>query len=861
MCSAGMKIHTNKKLGINLYLEKLTQDYDAVYLAIGAQKAVDMPLKGSSLKGVYLGVDYLKNFALGKTPETGKKTAVIGGGNTAVDCARTALRLGSEVTIIYRRTRQEMPAEDFEITAAEEEGVKFMMLTNPVEYRGNDSLQQIVLEIMKLEEPDSSGRRRPVGTGEYEAHDFDTVIAAISQIPDVQFLTEDENKINHEILPLTKWSTAQADEETMFTGIANIFAGGDFRRGPATAIEAIADGRIAAENIDKFLNKQPLKKKDFNFDSKKEKLLKQIDPETYAQYEKIQRVHATELNPQERGSNFKEVEYSYSDNEAFSEASRCLECGCNVNESCFLRKYATNYEVSIEALTGDRNIHPIDDTHPFIRRDENKCIKCGRCVRTCSEIQGAGVLGYIYRGFDTTVAPEFGESLNNTSCEACGKCITVCPVGALTPKHLYKKSTPLSGEVIYQNCGLCGTACKIQTDICNSAVREISEPKEDKELSFNDRNLCFYGRFGWQVLEDKNRIITPQIKVNNEWRPASVKEIKDIVTQKLLTFEQRYAFISAESSLEEMYLFKHIEKNKRFNILNAMSDYDISDEIYDSEFDCVKPEDLKKAEAIVIFGKVSQTVRTLCRLAQRENKVKLILVKPTESGYNNFADMIINDNIFISLNEHCTNKTIFIYNKNESSIQEIKEIWTLASDLCDFKEGSGVLACSNLANSRGLNLMNIPKYDNHKISNSLIIAYKHKLNFISNKDNFIIAIDCSFEADMNADMFIPTASYLEIEAHTLSDFKQLSRFENPKNSNLFYLLLNICYETDLIPPTQAEPSLWNMKVEEFLNNLTPNHLTKEKLQQIITNIDVNRNYTNTSSRQKDLMNRIKPIKK
>ncbi|MDZ7821658.1 MAG: FAD-dependent oxidoreductase [Candidatus Marinimicrobia bacterium] len=132
------------------------------------------------MDGLLLGVDYLRDTALGNTPEIGKQVAVVGGGDTAVDCARTALRQGAEVTLLYRRTRREMPAEDYEIDAAEKEGVRFRFLENPVEMRGNGRLEELVIEHMELGEPDASGRCRPLATGTTYAKSFDTVIAAIS---------------------------------------------------------------------------------------------------------------------------------------------------------------------------------------------------------------------------------------------------------------------------------------------------------------------------------------------------------------------------------------------------------------------------------------------------------------------------------------------------------------------------------------------------------------------------------------------------------------------------------------------------------------------------------------------------------
>src|SRR5690554_3473007 len=233
MCSNGMVIQTGKKLGVDFSLSQLSSEYDAVYLAIGAQKAVPMKVKGNDLPGCYLGVDYLRDYALGKEIKTGRKVAVVGGGNTAVDCARTVRRLGADVTIVYRRTKKEMPAEEYEVDAAEKEGIRLLLLTNPVEYKGDDrGVKEVVLEKMKLGQPDSSGRRRPEPTGEYLTEEFDTVIAAISQIPDVDCFAEEMNQVEGKTLPLTRWSTAEVDERLLYTGLNNVFAGGDFRLGP-----------------------------------------------------------------------------------------------------------------------------------------------------------------------------------------------------------------------------------------------------------------------------------------------------------------------------------------------------------------------------------------------------------------------------------------------------------------------------------------------------------------------------------------------------------------------------------------------------------------------------------------------------
>ncbi|EPO6951934.1 FAD-dependent oxidoreductase, partial [Vibrio harveyi] len=270
MCRNGMQVRTNQKLGVDFTLSQLSEEYDAVCLAVGASQAVEMHYTGSDLEGCYLGVDYLKDYVTEQNYVTGQKVAVIGGGNTAIDCARTARRAGADTTLIYRRTRDEMPAEDYEIVEAEHEGVKFHFLTNPAENLADETgrVSAIRLERMALGDPDASGRRSPKPTGEFFTEEFDTVIAAVSQKPDLSFLEGEDLSI-----PLTRWNTSDADEKTMHTGTGNIFSIGDFRRGPATAVEAVGDGRVAAKAIDLFLNGDMADMPKAAFNSRKEKKL------------------------------------------------------------------------------------------------------------------------------------------------------------------------------------------------------------------------------------------------------------------------------------------------------------------------------------------------------------------------------------------------------------------------------------------------------------------------------------------------------------------------------------------------------------------------------------------------------------
>lgn len=335
----GVTIKTDRELGKDFSLEELfKQGYRAVYLATGAHKSLRMEIPGEEeLEGVYHGVNFLCNINLGKPQPVGNKVAIIGGGNTAIDAARTALRTGAkEVFLLYRRTQKEMPAEKAEIKAAEEEGVKIHYLIAPVEVLGKSGkVTGLKCIRMELGELDSSGRRQPVPVkGSEQNFNFDTVIMAVSQSPELGFLKKD--------LPIltTKWNTLKVNPETLETDIKGVFAGGDVVRGPNSVITAMSDGKRAAEAIDKYIKGDPLK----NFTTQRCKPIPKRDensrPHSYApkfkDTPKKNRVQMKELNPQTRGTRFDEVELGFTEEEAREEAARCLNCGicieCHVCE-------------------------------------------------------------------------------------------------------------------------------------------------------------------------------------------------------------------------------------------------------------------------------------------------------------------------------------------------------------------------------------------------------------------------------------------------------------------------------------------------------------------------------------------------
>ncbi|ELE7612898.1 formate dehydrogenase subunit alpha [Vibrio vulnificus] len=581
MCRNGMTIHTDKKLGRDISLSQLSQDYDAVCLAVGASKAVAMDYPGSDLDGCYLGVDYLKDFVTEQRFITGKKVAVIGGGNTAIDCARTAVRTGADTTLIYRRTRDEMPAEDYEIEEAEHEGVKFHFLTNPAENIADEQgrVCSVKLEKMALGAPDASGRRRPEATGEYFTEAFNTVIAAVSQQADLSFMQGEALT-----LPLTRWNTADANPETMHSGTGNIFSIGDFRRGPATAVEAVADGRIAAQAIDRFFDGDmeniPLKP----FNSRKEQKLKQVDPLHFSHLQKVARTIMPELTSQQREQSFEEVELGFDNAEAMAEAARCLECGCQVNTSCDLRDYATEYgaeqhfHYSVNIKSHDewqalrqndpRHKYPIDHSSEFIVFDANRCISCGQCIQACREQSVQGVLSFMNLEKGRPVVrpdcrPNFGGQgvmMGDSRCVQCGACVQACPVGAMTDGRDRSQGRETLLKKVDTICTYCGVGCKLTMHVDEAAnqIRYV----EGAHSPVNEGMLCVKGRYGFDFVASEERLTTPLIRKDGWLQPASWQEAIRLIADKFSTIKQDFGgralagFSSAKTTNEDNYAFQ-----------------------------------------------------------------------------------------------------------------------------------------------------------------------------------------------------------------------------------------------------------------------------------------------------------------
>ncbi len=416
--SVGVTMKNNVKIGDEITLDSLKANFDAVIVAIGAWNNMGLRCEGETLDGVMGGIEFLRKIAKGEPTGIGKNVAIVGGGNTAMDACRSAVRAGAEnVYVIYRRTRDEMPAEDIEIEEAMEEGVQFKFLTNPAEILGKDGkVTAVKLQIMELGEPDASGRRAPVAIdGKFQILDVDNVICAIGQ---------KVNVAGFEQLELNSRGIICADERTFATSVDGVFAIGDAtNRGASIAIAAIGEAGKCANVVDGYLNGMEVPYK-APFVSQKVPT-----PEFFQKVEKCARIKMPVRPANERKGDFLEINLGFSDEDARREAKRCLECGCHDYKDCKLIRYANMYDLDVKRLEGDKHECFVERRLVNIERDQGKCILCNLCVRTCSENAKKGILGLVDRGFKTVIRPEF---LGDTSpCADCRLCAEVCPTGAL----------------------------------------------------------------------------------------------------------------------------------------------------------------------------------------------------------------------------------------------------------------------------------------------------------------------------------------------------------------------------------------------------------------------------------------------
>ena len=427
----GVVFRFNTRMGKDITVEALRQEgFESFYVATGAHKGLRMGIKGENdFSPVMDAITYLHQAGLGHAPSIGSRVAVVGGGNVALDAARTALRLGSsDVTVLYRRTRSEMPALKEDVIQAEQEGVRVSFLKIPVEISGSQSkVSGICCVDAKLGEADENGRKRPIPIqGSMHELKTDAVLHAIGQWSDREGLSAFNG------LTWTEHNTIVADPLTGQTGAKGVFAGGDLVTGPATIIEAIAAGKLAAENVHRYFQGQPLLKTRYLSARRTQTAFLET---TASQKTTLTRPSLPLLDIEKRKKTFEQVELTLAPQAARTEALRCLRC--------------------------------------------DVCIQCGRCVDACHEKLGFQALGLGY--FDHQAPGPTDFELTAGRCILCGACVNSCPTGAMTMTHE-------NGQCVLRLCGI--TLCRDILVYCHGCGKELGA---GRYISYMEKQVKPYG--------------------------------------------------------------------------------------------------------------------------------------------------------------------------------------------------------------------------------------------------------------------------------------------------------------------------------------------------------------------------------
>ena len=555
----GISVKLSQKWGNDFTLQSLKdQGYAAILLATGTGVDIPLEIPGVVNPHTYSAMKYLRQVADGKNPDMGRRAAVIGGNNIAMEVARTLIRQGvTEVTVIYPRSRTEMPAHQRNIREAEKEGVQFLLMASPVtivDAREQGSRLKLELIRMKLGEPDAKGVRQPVPiSGSTNSLQVDSIVSSLGQIAVVDTFSGGELESSIAISPN---KTIDANVRSSQINIEGVFAGGDAVSGPRSVIQAVVSARRAADNIHAFVMGTPKEEAESRFNFTRGKGFDDVDLKNFDGINVKLREKMPTRPPEICRQDFDEVKLGFSEKMAQHEAERCLSCGCTAFDRCDLKELSISHNLNINKTgMGTTPVYARDFSHAAIIVDKNKCIYCKRCETVCEyDALELGAESFDEKGRPVGLTLTFKEN-----CVSCGKCVDNCSTGALNKKA---QTIPIHTEPVKDvrtTCPYCGAGCQIILRVQGDTVIEVTA---DPEQAPNYGALCVKGRFGHDFIQHKDRLTKPLIRKNGMLVETSWDEAYDYTAKKLFDLKAMYGpdsiagFSCARATVEENFLMQ-----------------------------------------------------------------------------------------------------------------------------------------------------------------------------------------------------------------------------------------------------------------------------------------------------------------
>ncbi len=544
----GIQVRTGTRLGKDMTLDELREQFDAVLLTVGA--GMDQPLRipGADLPGVLPGLQFLRRYNTGATDGLrGKTAAVLGGGNIALESTRCLLRLGYErVTVVNPRAdKSELPATPATVREAGGEGAQFLFMAEAKEIRAAGSGLELELTRLKPGELDKRGKRalEPIAEASHRLR-VDTVIYALGQ------------QVSEALVELTPQSLIKQDSRSGLTSAGKVYTAGEAASGSRALIQVVASARKAAETIHAAVMGEQPAPAESRFNFTRGKSFEQVHPRNYIHFPVQMRTKMPERPFQEAVRDCEQVRLGFDEQLAKQEAERCLSCGCRAYDRCDFKQLCieNNVDPNKTGMAAEP-IYAKDSSHAMLEVDLNKCIYCRRCVNSCE-----------YNALDLSCASRdeqgraVGISLSfKENCVHCGGCADHCSTGALQKKDALAPVVNEELRFVRTTCPYCGAGCQMQLKVKGNTIMEVnSEP----ELPPNYGALCVKGRFAFNFVHSRERLTSPLIRRDGKLVEATWDEAYNFIANKLSAIKEAHGpdsvagFSCARATNEENFLMQ-----------------------------------------------------------------------------------------------------------------------------------------------------------------------------------------------------------------------------------------------------------------------------------------------------------------